>query len=296
MKAAILLLLLGALALAACADKPGQEGALKPELTSWTDSLFSAYVERRHASAPADTLSAAAAKAVQTRLVSRLTASLGPVIGYKAGLTSEDARRRFKTDEPVRGSLLEGMLIPSGTSVSPDYGARPIYEGDLIVRVGSAAINDAEGDEALAGALDAVIPFIELPDLFYREDVELTAPLLTASNVAARLGVAGDPVTLDSLDRLGHLRGIRIELMENDSTVAAAAANVLMGDPIQVVRWLRDNLREDGIRLQEGDLLSLGSLTSLIPVRPGTRIRAVYYGLRSEPVEIGVTFRPADGG
>ncbi len=56
------------------------------------------------------------------------------------------------------------MLLPSGSIVPANFGARPLFEGDLIVRVGSDAINDATTRQEVLAALDAVIPFIELPD------------------------------------------------------------------------------------------------------------------------------------
>jgi 2-keto-4-pentenoate hydratase len=35
------------------------------------------------------------------------------------------------------------MLLPSGTKVPSNFGARPMIEGDLMVRVASEKINDA---------------------------------------------------------------------------------------------------------------------------------------------------------
>ncbi|NEP54188.1 MAG: hydratase, partial [Moorea sp. SIO3C2] len=63
------------------------------------------------------------------------------------------------------------------------------------------------------------------------------------------------------------------------------------GNPLQVVLWLKDSLKASGKVLKQGDLLSLGSMTPLIPVKSGTTIRAQYIGLDPKgKVEISVSF------
>ena len=49
---------------------------------------------------------------------------------------------------------------------------------------------------------------------------------------------------------------------------------------MDAVIWLRDSLLAGGIRLETGDLLSLGSVAgSREAPKAGTRLRAVYEGL-----------------
>ena len=48
----------------------------------------------------------------------------------------------------------------------------------------------------------------------------------------------------------------------------------------------------EGKSLKKGDLLSLGTITNLIPAKAGTTIRAVYIGLDpGGPVEVSVKFK-----
>ncbi|WP_456425588.1 2-keto-4-pentenoate hydratase [Rhodocaloribacter sp.] len=241
----------------------------------------------------ADTLTMEDAMAIQASFVSALEPRFGPPVGYKAGLTSAAAQARFGADRPVRGVLLREMLRPSGAVVPTLFGARPLFEGDLLVRVGSEAVNRARTDDELLAALDAVLPFLELPDLMYDPAMTLDAPALAAVNVGARLGIVGEVIPLaalgDAYDRLGRFR---VALLDTTGAVLAEGDGAaLLGHPLNVVRWLRDSLARDGVALRPGDLLSLGSLTPLMPVRPGQTITARYTGLASEPVEVTVTFR-----
>ena len=76
-----------------------------------------------------------AALCAQGKIVERLQAELGPIVGYKAGLTSAPAQERFGAEEPVRAVLLRDMLLEAGTEVPADFGARPLFEADLLVVV-----------------------------------------------------------------------------------------------------------------------------------------------------------------
>jgi 2-keto-4-pentenoate hydratase len=218
---------------------------------------------------------------IQDKFIQLLVPSYGKIVGYKAGLTNKEVQAKFKIDRPIAGVLLEKMLVKSGAIVSANFGTRPILEGDLMVRVGSEKINTAKTTEEALAALDAVIPFLELPDLVYAENVKLTAPAIVAINVGARLGIMGDPVPLTNLDewqeRLGKIKLIILD--ESDAELAVGESKALLGDPLKVVLWLRDDLQARGKFLKKGDLLSLGTITPGIPVKSGMKIRARYLEL-----------------
>ena len=66
----------------------------------------------------------------------------------------------------------------------------------------------------------------------------------------------------------------------------------LLGDPLNVVTWIRDSLKAEKKKLNKGDLLSLGSLTKLTPTVPNTTVRARYVDLDPKgPVEITAKFK-----
>ncbi|PSN20503.1 hydratase [filamentous cyanobacterium CCP5] len=225
-------------------------------------------------------LSIQQATRLQVDLIGRLSPELGPIVGFKAALTSPEAQAQIGVNHPLYGYLLEEMLLESGDSVSLGFGARPMAEADLMVRVGSEAINSATTDAELLASLDAVIPFMELPDLVYRAGAAIDGTALIAVNVGARYGVMGEPIALTPTDAwMTRLGNIRAHLF-NDAgqTVATGESSQLLGHPIQVVRWLRDSLAAQGTELRAGDLLSLGSMSALVPVEAG-RMGVRYFGL-----------------
>jgi len=252
------------------------------------------YLKKQPAPAlePAPTLDRA--MKIQAEYVAAIMPSFGRVVGYKAGLTNPSVQKVFGVSAPVRGTLLEKMILRSGSSIEANFGARPLYEGDLILRVGSEAVNAAKTPmEALAG-IDAAIPFIELPARRIRSDVKINGTLLAAVNVAARYGIVGEPIPVQATPEwMERLKTFKCQIYDGTGAMLIEApGSSLLDHPINVVLWIRDSLRADGIALKKGDLLSLGTITKLTPTAPNTVVKARYVGLDPKgPVEISVIFK-----
>ena len=89
------------------------------------------------------------------------------------------------------------------------------------------------------------------------------------------------------------LADIHLEIRDGEQQLLAeGTGSNLLSHPLEVVLWIRDDLKAKGLRLEEGDLLSLGTVTKPLPVEPGTRIEAYYRGLDpSGPAKVSVSFR-----
>jgi 2-keto-4-pentenoate hydratase len=226
----------------------------------------------------------------QAKLVARLAPKLGPQVGYKVGLTHPALQQRFGTTAPVRGVLLQGMFLPDGAEVPAGYGARPVVEADLLVRIGSAAVNQAATPAQALAALKEVIPFIELADLVLAEAVPANAALVTAVNVGARLGVLGAPLPAARLDPV-VLETMEIVVEDGAGQVLARApGSAVLGHPLNALLWLARDLERRGERLEPGDLVSLGAFSAPLAPAPGTLIRVRYRGLPGEP-QVAAAFR-----
>lgn len=231
---------------------------------------------------------------IQKQFVAKIGKKYGKVVGYKAGLTNPAVQKSFGVTEPVLGILLKKMLLKSGSEIEANFGARPLSEGDLILRVGSAKINDAKTPEEALKYIDAAIPFIELPDLVYDKSVKINGPALVAVDVAARYGIVGKPIRIKAAPEWNdRLKNFTLQILDEKGnvTIEGKGSN-LLGHPLNVVIWIRDALKKDGKKLKKGDLLSLGTITKLVPTKPGTIVRAKYVGLDPKgPVEIYVKFK-----
>jgi 2-keto-4-pentenoate hydratase len=259
------------------------------------DDLAAHYLARTPAANP-EGLSDADGACTRAKFNARIAPRLGKVVGYKAGLTNPAVQKRFGTDKPVWGTLYEGMVQPSGATIDAAFGARPLFEADMLVRVKSAAVNQARTPMEVLEAIDQVIPFIELPDLLVQAPPKLNGAGVSAINVGARLGVAGQPLAVPALRAeryalLDALQGMQVTLADAQGAVLGRGkGSDILEHPLNAVVWLAQALGQEGIALQPGDLVSLGSFSPLLPPKPGLAVTATYEGLPgAQPVR--VTFK-----
>ena len=228
----------------------------------------------------------------QRRFVQKLELALGHIVGYKAGLTNPAVQQRFGVSAPLRGTLLQRMLLEDGEEVPARFGARPVFEADLLVVVKNAGIQRARTHLEALQSLSLVVPFIELPDLVVAEGEKLTAPLIVFINVGARLGVTGKGVPVEATEAFAaRLAAMRVRVSDqNGKELASATGSAILGHPLNAVLWLAQDLERSGVRLKPGDLLSLGSFTPPMPPRAGLAVTVRYEGLPGNP-QVSVRFR-----
>ena len=222
-----------------------------------------------------------------------LAQKMGKVIGYKAGLTNPAVQKRFNTDQPVWGKLYEGMLLQNGATVPAAFGARPLYEADLLVRVKDRRINHARTPIEVLESVDQVIPFIELPDLMVQAPPKLNGAGVTAINVGARLGVVGTPIPVpvtrgERYALLNGLQAMQVTLTDGAGyLLGGGKGSDVLEHPLNAVVWLAEALQKEEITLQPGDLVSLGSFSALLPPKPGLKVQANCQGLPgAQPVSL----------
>lgn len=262
-------------------------------LENLAQKIANAYMNKQVITEFENNLTSEDAQLIQEKVINILSSYQGEVIGYKAALTNPNAQKTFNVSQPLLGILLENMLLPSGIKVPANFGAKPMIEGDLMVRVSSEKINEATTPEETLQYLDAVIPFLELPDLVYDQNIKVNGEMLMAINAGARLGVVGNIIPLNQeIGTNNSLKNISVTLKdESGKVIAQGNSNALLGDPLNVVFWIKEQLKTQGKTLKKGDLLSLGSITSLLPVEAEKTILAEYEGLpKTETETIIVNF------
>ncbi|WP_170401301.1 2-keto-4-pentenoate hydratase [Ruegeria arenilitoris] len=257
-----------------------------------TDAQVDQYVQDYLANTPTPALSAAGsiedALCTQTKIVSALEPHMGPVIGYKAGLTSAPAQERFGASEPVQGVLFRDMMLEDGATAPITWGARPVFEADLVLVVGDTGINQATTPAEVMQNISAIRPFIEVPDLTLAEGEPITPVTLTAIAVAPKLGVLGSEIPVSDSDAMTQaLADMTVTLSAADGEVLAQAPGAaVLGHPANAALWLISK----GIEFQPGDLISVGSFGPLVPPAKGKGgATATYTGLPGDP-SVSVVF------
>ena len=212
-------------------------------------------------------------------------------VGYKAGLTNPAVQKRFNATAPVWGELYAPMLLKDGATVDAKFGARPLFEADMLVRISSAAVNQARTPEDVLKSIDQVIPFIELPDLVVQAPPKLNGAGIAAINVGARLGVVGAPMAVQQTAAFSDaLRDMVVVVKGDGAELDKGKGSDVLDHPLNAVVWLVQDLAKQGLKLKKGDLISLGSFSKLMPPKPGLNVAVEYQGLPGNPV-VKVSFR-----
>ena len=257
-------------------------------------ALFDAYNQRRPAANP-EALSTTDGECTRGKFNRMLEFQLGAPVGYKAGLTNPAVQKRFGADAPVWGTLYAPMLLQSGAAVDANFGARPLFESDLLVRVSNDAINRAKSPEDVLRAIDQVIPFIELPDLVVQAPPKLNGAAIAAINVGARLGVLGTPIAVpttrgERFQLLDALRDMVVIVKGDGAEIDRGKGSDVLDHPLNAVVWLVQDLAREGRALKVGDIVSLGSFSKLMPPKAGLAVEVVYEGLPGNP-KVLVSFK-----
>ena len=260
------------------------------------DAQIAQWVQAYSAKSPAPNavdLTEADGKCTRNKLTAAFEASGKKPIGYKAGLTNAAVQKRFNTDKPVWGKLYEGALLPNRSTVPAAFGARPLFEADMLVRVSSSAINRATSPLEVLNNIDRIVPFIELPDLMVENPATLNGAGVEAINVGARMGVMGDAIRVPALrdERYALLNALQsMEITISDQSgnrLGGGRGGDLLGQPMNAVVWLVEALKAENLQLKVGDWVSLGSFSALIPPKAGQQITVDYKRLPgAQPVQV----------
>jgi 2-keto-4-pentenoate hydratase len=257
-------------------------------------AAISGFVADWEAKRPAKALPVATvedATCARDKLATALQGKLGKVVGYKAGLTAKAVQERFKANGPVSGVLFETMILKDGAKLPAAYGARPVWEADMLLVVKDEGINTAKTPEEALRHISGMRPFIELPDLALAPGETLDGTQLLAINVAARFGVAGAEVPLKAdAATLALLAETKIVATDASGAVLAEGTGAAtLGNPLNSVIWLVQDLAKSGRKLGAGDLISVGSFSPLTPPKPGQHITVRYEGFAGAP-KVSVQF------
>lgn len=277
------LLLLPLCGVAATAD----ENAIRDEVARMADD----FVHMRMLQGFQHDISLAEAYRWQDQLVAFMRPAMGEVVGYKTG--GHDSGPGFPTFPPdgIRGHILAGMMREDGDTIRVSDTRVGFLEADFAFRVGDASINTAVTDLEILGALDAIVPFAEVPDPYY-DPATRTVNGTVIANMTTRMSFTGDPVPIDgTAEWLERINKLRFAVLDENGNVVDSGSLEGWYDPVSVVRWLRDQLRASGKELLPGQLLSLGNIGIIRqlhensprgPAYRGSRFRLEYYGIRED--------------
>ncbi|PXF64215.1 4-oxalocrotonate decarboxylase [Kangiella spongicola] len=187
-----------------------------------------------------------------------------PIIGFKAGLTSEAAQDAFNVDEPLVGALFaSGFSRNRSAYVLGNY-----HDLRMEVELGfllNQAITKPITKEELPQYIRAVVPIVELPHFRFTRNDQMTALTLITSNVASNQFIMGNTMPYDS----EQIDQIKATLTKNGVTINQGKATDAMGSQKDTLVWMINKLLEVGYTIDKDHLLITGALGTMLPAEKG---------------------------
>lgn len=213
---------------------------------------------------------------VQHAVMKRKAAGGDPVVGFKAGMTSQARQRELGITEPVVGTVLASAILSEGTRVPFLAGWRMLVEAEI----GVVLKSDLPGPNAtVMDAFQAVagyVPAIEVGG--GPTGNKRSHPMTLATQKLYGYVIYGGPVTAPyGID----LRTEGVVITINDETRGSACAVEVMGNPLNAVACMANMLHRSGAMLKAGMTVMSGSILPGIAVEPGDAVRLDYTRLGS---------------
>lgn len=241
---------------------------------------FEDYRAPRESKGLGDNLSIEDAHCSRGKLARLLPAAVGNPVGYKAAFTNPAIWERFKVTGPEWAYMFDKYMFKSDATVSTTIGAKLLYEPDMIAVVKDAGLATAQTPLEALQHISYFMPFIELPDAM--RSTGAVGPALVATNILFRGGVLGSRIdvvpTQAFLDSLANMTVVTTD-ETSGRELARSKGDALLGNPAAAALWLAKALRESGVAVKPGDLLSLGSFNAPVPPQPNTTISVRFLGL-----------------
>ena len=228
-----------------------------------------------------------------TAAVKQLREMNGEIVaGRKIGFTNESIQQEYMVDTPNWSYMYQHTIVdlpehlPEGRVISADIShlnaMEPRFEPEIVFGLKSVPHSSMEDMEIL-GCLDWISHGAEIVASVFPH-WKFTAADTTAAfalhglllvGPRRQLGGRADPILLS------QLQDFEVELFKDGTKVDQGKGSNVLGSPINALRRLTELLEKDELNspLQEGEVVTTGTLTKACPIKNGelwsTKIKGI---------------------
>src|SRR5690349_3170555 len=190
------------------------------------------------------------------------------LFGWKIAATSEAGQKHINVAGPMAGRILSETVIPDGGTASMAGNAMAVAEPEFAfrMRVDLPARTTPYTMQQVLDAVDTLHPAIEIPDSRFADFVSAGAAQIIADNACAHLFVLGPATSADW--RARDLVEERPVITMRGRQFTGHGKNVL-GDPRIALTWLANELRQLGVTLKAGHVVTTGTCHPPLPIQSG---------------------------
>lgn len=194
------------------------------------------------------------------------------IVGRKVGYANKAVWRIFKLETLVWASIYDDTLLPAGEIRAARF-RNPKIEPEIIFKVKDAS-----------GAIEWAALGFEILDNPYATWEFKPVDFVAGYGLHAGL-VVGAPQKVDEAF-LEALATFKVKLFKNGELVEEGSGRNALKSPALCLAELAAAAEKRGKPLQEGELVSTGTLTSGSPIAAGEVWRAEAEGLPVAPIEV----------
>jgi 2-keto-4-pentenoate hydratase len=204
--------------------------------------------------------------------------SAGELFGWKIAATSEAGQKHINVDGPMAGRILSETLIADGSTAAMTGNEMRVAEPEFAFRMGRdlPPRSPPYTVQEVLDAVDTLHPAIEIPDSRFSDFVSAGAAQIIADNACAHLFVLGAP-TAANWRALDLVEEKPVITMRGQKFIGHGK-NVL-GDPRAALTWLANELRELGVTLKAGQVVTTGTCHPPLPIQSGDCVEADFHSL-----------------
>jgi 2-keto-4-pentenoate hydratase len=190
------------------------------------------------------------------------------LFGWKIAATSEAGQKHINVDGPMAGRILAETVIADGGTAPMAGNEMRVAEPEFAfrMRIDLPPRGAPYTVQEVLDAVDTLHPAIEIPDSRFADFVKAGAAQIIADNACAHLFVLGPPTSADWRSR--DLIEERPVITMRGQQFTGHGKNVL-GDPRVALAWLANELRQLGVTLRAGEVVTTGTCHPPLPIQSG---------------------------
>lgn len=217
-------------------------------------------------------------------------------VGRKIGFTNKTIWSRLGLDTPIWAHVYESTVHYAAhnlAKLSLAGTVAPRIEPEIVFKLSSPLPYGGTDPKGILEAVEWVALDFEIVDCHYPDWNFKPADAVADFGVHAAL-VIGEPRALErkKIPLLAtQLREFRVSLLRNGETVAEGNGENVLGSPALSLGYLADVLRQqpEAEPLSAGEIVTTGTLTSALPVKPGETWSVEVTGIELPSVTVTLT-------
>lgn len=187
------------------------------------------------------------------------------IVGFKAAFTSSPSQKKFGTNAPAYGVLLDYMKLEDNAVIDHSKIMKPFIEVEVGFRFSKDITKPIKYVAELKRYVDAVFPGIEIPSIRFTTLKGVKAADVIADDVGSAYFIVGKMLKSNSI-KAKDVVGI---LSHNGKVVRKGAAKAVLGNPWNSLLWVVNNVLKSGGTIKKDEVVITGTMISIYPLKPG---------------------------